>query len=104
MRLRLILAMAIGCGLTSFAAADDDDFPAFARPTNFDLSPIEQMRSGAADQLQARGYKVSADAVRSKTRAPLPFFNDVLGTSDYTTLNQPVIFLAPSGKMILLGK
>jgi len=48
-------------------------------------------------------FKASADELRSP-RIRLPYFNDVLGTSDYTTLNQPVIFLAPSGRMILLGK
>lgn len=104
MRLKLTLALVIGCGLTSLALASDDDFPPYSQPTNFDLSPIEQMRSSAADRLQASGYRVSAEAVRSKSLAPLPFFNDILGTTDYAMFNQRLIFLGPSRTMILLGK
>lgn len=104
MRLKLILALAIACGFATAASADEDDFPAYARPTSFDQSPIEQMRSGAADQLKASGFKASADKVRSKSRSPLPFFNDILGTTDYATFNQQLIFLGPSRTMILLGK
>ncbi len=103
MRLKLILAVAIVGGFTSLALAGDDDFPPYSRPTNFDQSPIDQMRSGAADTLRASGFKANANQLRSP-RIRVPYFNDVLGTSDYTTLNQRVIFLAPSGKMILVGE
>lgn len=102
MRLTIILALAIVGSFATVAPADDD-FPPFSQPTNFDQSPIDQMRSGAADRLRASGFKASADELRAP-RIRVPYFNDVLGTSDYTTLNQRVIFLAPSGRMILLGK
>jgi len=104
MRLQLILALAIAGGFATAASADNDDFPPFSQPTNFDQSPIDQMRSGAADQLQAHGLKVSADKVRSKSRSPLPYFNDILGTTDYATFPQQLRFHGPSGSMILLGK
>jgi hypothetical protein len=102
MRLNLVLTLAIACGFATVALADDD-FPPYSQPTNFDQSPIEQMRSGAADQLQSRGFKISADQVRTK-RFPLPFFGDILGTTDYATFNQQVIFLGPSGVPLLLNK
>ncbi len=106
MCVKFILVLSIGCGLASVALADND-FPAYANPTNFGQweSPIQQMRSGAADQLQATGFQSSAQILRSTvTRPSLPWFNDVVGKPDDHTRNQRVIFFAPTGSMILLGK
>lgn len=106
MRLVLGLTMAIVAALatmnSSIAAADDDEFPAFARPTNFDLSPIERTRIGAVDQLRATGHQGTAAKVQSKTRPGLPFFTDMLGTSDVDLYKQQLSFLGPSGKRIRL--
>jgi|GEM_PF-3254056 len=53
---KLVLALAIAAGFATAAVASDD-FPPFSQPTNFDQSPIDQMRSGAADRLRASGFK-----------------------------------------------
>ncbi len=97
MRLKLILALAIAGGF-AIAASASDDFPPFSQPTNFDQSPTDQMRSGAADRLRASGFKASADTVQVNKRSSLPFFNDILGTSDYATFNQQVNFLVVPGR------